>query len=198
MQWEVQLRTPLVSYSQSKYSQSKYSQGKYSQSNTLSSRTAAASSAPRRVTLHRTKTQTWMVPKRRWNRWRWRRLARAPEAVAGRPVGRPLPGSAELPGAARRALRSRRSRAGALPRRCTLTLLADDGVEFNQGLLVRVLAEGTGVHPDGERRAAAGALLLHHGAGGGAQPLLEEWVWLYADNLGHSGDGEVPGWSTGQ
>ena len=80
----------------------------------------------------------------------------------------------------------------------TLTLLADYGVELNQGLLVRVLAEGASVHPDGERRAAAGAPLLHNGAGGGAQPLLEEWVWLYADNLGHSGDGEVPGWSTGQ
>ena len=35
----------------------------------------------------------------------WRRLARADEAVAGRSVGRPLPGSAELPRAARRALR---------------------------------------------------------------------------------------------
>eukprot|EP00964_Phaeocystis_antarctica_P018366 scaffold10146_cov70-Phaeocystis_antarctica.AAC.1 len=34
---------------------------------------------------------------RRWNRRLWRRLARAPEAVAGRSVGRPLPGSAELP-----------------------------------------------------------------------------------------------------
>eukprot|EP00964_Phaeocystis_antarctica_P079098 scaffold49246_cov60-Phaeocystis_antarctica.AAC.2 len=135
-----------------------------------------------------------MVPKRRWNRWRWRRLARAPEAVAGCPVGRPLPRRAELPRSARRALRSRRSRAGGLPRGCTLTLLRDDGVELNQGLLVRVLAEGTSVHPDGERRAAAGAPLLHHGAGGGAQPLLEEWVWLYADNLGDGGDGQVPGW----
>ena len=44
-------------------------------------------------------------------------MARAAEAVAGRPVGRPLPGSAELPRAARRALRRRRRRAGALPRR---------------------------------------------------------------------------------
>ena len=52
----------------------------------------------------------------RWNRRLWRRLARAAEAVAGRPVGRPLPGSAEPPRAARRALRTRRSRAGALPR----------------------------------------------------------------------------------
>jgi len=42
---------------------------------------------------------------RRWNRRLWRRLARAAEAVAGRPMGRPLPASAELPGAARRALR---------------------------------------------------------------------------------------------
>eukprot|EP00964_Phaeocystis_antarctica_P034613 scaffold19718_cov64-Phaeocystis_antarctica.AAC.2 len=47
----------------------------------------------------------------------WRRLARAPEAVAGRPEGRPLPGSAELPRAARRALRRHGSRAGALPRK---------------------------------------------------------------------------------
>ena len=44
------------------------------------------------------------------------RRARAAEAVAGRPVGRPLPGSAARPGAARRALRRRTSRAGALPR----------------------------------------------------------------------------------
>ena len=53
---------------------------------------------------------------RRRNGRLWRRLARAPEAVAGRPVGRPLPGSAELPRAARRTLRRRRGRAGALPR----------------------------------------------------------------------------------
>eukprot|EP00964_Phaeocystis_antarctica_P108511 scaffold73084_cov51-Phaeocystis_antarctica.AAC.1 len=34
----------------------------------------------------------------RWWKGRlWRRLARAPEAVAGCPVARPLPGSAELP-----------------------------------------------------------------------------------------------------
>eukprot|EP00964_Phaeocystis_antarctica_P141254 scaffold106241_cov65-Phaeocystis_antarctica.AAC.1 len=44
------------------------------------------------------------------------RLARAPGAVAGRPVARPLPGSAELPGPARRTLSRRRRRAGALPR----------------------------------------------------------------------------------
>ena len=52
---------------------------------------------------------------RRWNGRLWRRLALAPEAVAGRLVGRPFPGSAELPGAARRALRRHRTRAGALP-----------------------------------------------------------------------------------
>ena len=40
----------------------------------------------------------------------------AAEVVAGRTVGRSLPGSAELPRAARRALRRRESRAGALPR----------------------------------------------------------------------------------
>ena len=45
----------------------------------------------------------------------WRRLARAPEAVAGIPVAGPPTGSAELPGAARRALRRHRTRAGALP-----------------------------------------------------------------------------------
>ena len=33
---------------------------------------------------------------RRWNRRLWRRLARATEAVAGRPVAGPRPGSAEL------------------------------------------------------------------------------------------------------
>eukprot|EP00964_Phaeocystis_antarctica_P098422 scaffold64450_cov66-Phaeocystis_antarctica.AAC.1 len=53
---------------------------------------------------------------RRRDRRLWRRLARAPEAVAGRPVGRPLSGSAELPRAARCALRRCRSRAGVLPR----------------------------------------------------------------------------------
>ena len=53
---------------------------------------------------------------RRWSGRVPRRLARAAEAVAGRPVGPPLPRSAELPGAARRALRRRRSRVGALPR----------------------------------------------------------------------------------
>ena len=47
----------------------------------------------------------------------WRRLARAPEAVAGHPVGRPLTGSAEPARTVRRAPRRRRSRAGALPRR---------------------------------------------------------------------------------
>ena len=36
--------------------------------------------------------------------------------MAGHPVGRPLPGSAELPRAARRALRRHRRRAGALPK----------------------------------------------------------------------------------
>ena len=54
----------------------------------------------------------------------WRRLARAAEAVAGGrpegPVGLASPweylGSAAPPGAARRALRRRRSRAAALPR----------------------------------------------------------------------------------
>ena len=45
-----------------------------------------------------------------------RRLAGAPEAVAGRPAGRPLPGRTELPRAARRTLRRHRSRAGALAR----------------------------------------------------------------------------------
>eukprot|EP00964_Phaeocystis_antarctica_P067504 scaffold40866_cov44-Phaeocystis_antarctica.AAC.2 len=54
--------------------------------------------------------------RRRWNRWLRRRLARAKEAVVGRPVAGPRPGSAELPRAARRALSRRRSRAGALPR----------------------------------------------------------------------------------
>eukprot|EP00964_Phaeocystis_antarctica_P103531 scaffold68793_cov52-Phaeocystis_antarctica.AAC.3 len=46
--------------------------------------------------------------------WRW--LARAAEAVGGRRVSRPLPGSAELPKAATHALRRHRSRAGVLPR----------------------------------------------------------------------------------
>eukprot|EP00964_Phaeocystis_antarctica_P013704 scaffold7519_cov38-Phaeocystis_antarctica.AAC.2 len=48
----------------------------------------------------------------------WRRLDRAPEAAAGRPVGPTSPpGRTGLLRAARRALRRRRSRAGALPRR---------------------------------------------------------------------------------
>ena len=46
----------------------------------------------------------------------WRRLARAREALAGRAMARPLPESAKLPRAARRALRRHSSRAGALPR----------------------------------------------------------------------------------
>jgi hypothetical protein len=54
---------------------------------------------------------------RRWNRRLRRRLARAPEAVAGRPMARPLLRSAELPRAARRALRRRRGRGGALAKR---------------------------------------------------------------------------------
>eukprot|EP00964_Phaeocystis_antarctica_P114314 scaffold78294_cov48-Phaeocystis_antarctica.AAC.2 len=42
--------------------------------------------------------------------WRlWRRLARAPEAVTGRPVADPHPGSVRLARAARRALRRHRS-----------------------------------------------------------------------------------------
>ena len=41
--------------------------------------------------------------------------AAAPEEVAGRPVGRPLPGSAELPRATKRAQWRHMSRAGALP-----------------------------------------------------------------------------------
>ena len=45
------------------------------------------------------------------------RLARAAEAVAGRPVAGPHSGSTELPRAARRALRRPRGRAGALRRR---------------------------------------------------------------------------------
>ena len=45
----------------------------------------------------------------------WRRLARAPEAVAG-PSGSASSWKCELPRAARRALRRCRSRAGALPR----------------------------------------------------------------------------------
>ena len=53
---------------------------------------------------------------RQGNRQLWRQLARAPEAVAGCPVGRPRPGSTEPPGAARRALRRQMGRAGALPR----------------------------------------------------------------------------------
>eukprot|EP00964_Phaeocystis_antarctica_P106201 scaffold71126_cov57-Phaeocystis_antarctica.AAC.4 len=59
---------------------------------------------------------TWMAKGCGMYRRLWRRLARAPEAVAGCPVDRPFPGSAELPSAVRRALRRRRSRAGALPR----------------------------------------------------------------------------------
>jgi len=62
---------------------------------------------------------------RRRNRRLWRRRARAPEAVEGRPVGRPLPAeSAEPARAARYALRRRWSRAEALPRgHSTLTRL---------------------------------------------------------------------------
>eukprot|EP00964_Phaeocystis_antarctica_P034787 scaffold19818_cov63-Phaeocystis_antarctica.AAC.2 len=53
---------------------------------------------------------------RRWDQRLWRRLARAPQAVAGRPVAEPRPGITEPIETARRALRRHRSRAGALPR----------------------------------------------------------------------------------
>ena len=53
-----------------------------------------------------------------------RRLARAAEAMAGRPVGRPLPGSAEPPRAARRALRRRSSRARGAADGAVLTVLS--------------------------------------------------------------------------
>ena len=52
---------------------------------------------------------------RRGNGRLWRRLARAPEAVAARPEGRSTPMSARLPRAARRALRGHRSQSGAVP-----------------------------------------------------------------------------------
>ena len=61
---------------------------------------------------------------RRWNRRLWRRLARAPEAVAGRPEGRPRPGSAGLPRAARRALRRQAQEPSwGAAKRGTLTML---------------------------------------------------------------------------
>ena len=65
---------------------------------------------------------------RRGNERLWRRLARAPEAVAGVPLAGPRPGSTEPPRAARRALRRHRSRGGGtgaeLGHRpdCTLTM----------------------------------------------------------------------------
>ena len=78
--------------------------------------TSPRRSAPARRSSPRCAGRTWMATGR-WNRQLGRRLARAPEAVAGRSVGRPLPGSAELPRAAGSGPRRRRSRAGALPRR---------------------------------------------------------------------------------
>ena len=62
----------------------------------------------------------------KWNRPLWRWLAREPEAVAGaRPAAGPRSGSTEPPRAARRAVRRRRSRAGAVPMRAlTLTCCA--------------------------------------------------------------------------
>ena len=60
--------------------------------------------------------------------------SRAPEAVAGRPVARPPPGSAELPGAARRVLR--RHRGGELGhcQGVTLTMLRRQAHEFVEEL----------------------------------------------------------------
>ena len=76
--------------------------------------TSPRRSAPARRSSPRCAGRTWMATGR-WNRQLGRRLARAPEAVAGRSVGRPLPGSAELPIASVHALGRHRSRAGALP-----------------------------------------------------------------------------------
>eukprot|EP00964_Phaeocystis_antarctica_P064724 scaffold38970_cov53-Phaeocystis_antarctica.AAC.1 len=69
-----------------------------------------------------------VAPSMRGNERLWRRLARAPEAVAGVPLAGPRPGSTEPPRAARRALRRHRSRGGGtgaeLGHRpgCTLTM----------------------------------------------------------------------------
>eukprot|EP00964_Phaeocystis_antarctica_P115317 scaffold79296_cov32-Phaeocystis_antarctica.AAC.1 len=54
-----------------------------------------------------------LVCPQRGNGRLWRRLARAPTVVAGRPVDRPLPESVEPARATRRALRRRRGKLGA-------------------------------------------------------------------------------------
>eukprot|EP00964_Phaeocystis_antarctica_P030150 scaffold16998_cov59-Phaeocystis_antarctica.AAC.3 len=76
---------------------------------------------------------------RRWNQRLCRRLARAPEAVAERPEGRLLPGSPELPRAARRALRRHRSRAGALPRGHFDYAAVQGGLREDQAVARRLL-----------------------------------------------------------
>ena len=80
---------------------------------------ASQAALERRPDLLRTHMPEWssVVPQRRWNRRLRMRLARAAEAVAGRPVDGPLAlgASAELLIAASRARRRRGSRAGALP-----------------------------------------------------------------------------------
>ena len=82
-------------------------------------RSPAPAAAPTvRARPSRSSCRGWHLHgQRRWNRRLWRRLARAPEAVAGRPVRWPLPGSTELLSVDRCILRKRRNRAGALPMR---------------------------------------------------------------------------------
>ena len=61
------------------------------------SRSKVAAASARLGAKERSLAPRCLDGQRRWNRRLWRRLARATEAVAGRPVGRLLPGSAALP-----------------------------------------------------------------------------------------------------
>ena len=103
-----------------------------------------------------------------WNRRLQRQRARAAQAVAGRPVARPLPlGGLEPPRAAGRALRRHRSRAWPLSRAACLSMLARDRatVRAEEAALGRTHAE---VHLRAAREelelVAASALGAHHRA----------------------------------
>ena len=99
------------------------------------------------------------------------------EAVAGRPVSRPLPASTELPRAARHALGRRRSRAAALPRghfdRASRTGPSNRwSCELISELVTRLCAEAEAAPKHSPRSAAllAGAAAMGQAAGGAAAP----------------------------
>ena len=124
---------------------------------------ASQAALERRPDLLRTHMPEWSsvgVPQRRWNRRLWRRLARAAEAVAGRPVDGPISHweCDELLGAGRRAPRRCGSRAGALP--CGSRRRGTPSTRGTQPLLLRAARLWRG------SRARCVSTLPVHGVGG--------------------------------